>query len=369
MVNWPKHTYICIYAWKVMGINMLNDNIKKLDFVFMLVLINAVVPAADAGCGCAGGCSVGNWEQTASSFLNSDVPGVPYNSTNDNASADSIASVASSNAQSVPKPKYRSDLFTNGQILKPLQSMASSDVVIDASHGDSYRKSHVKGAIHIPSRSLIGDNGSIKSAQELARVLGEAGISRDDPIVVYSDDFISGDATLFFWALKYLGQDDVKVLDGSLKDWSASGLPVESSQHTMPAVTYTPGLRSGLLASYDSVKSSGAQIVDARPFAEFGKGRIPGAISLDPAKVIQNGKIKDESRLNGIFSSLSKDKPVIVYSSDYNQASVVWYALQLLGYNAEIYTWSDWTMHQTASESGKATNGDKSPGRYKKLGS
>lgn len=341
---------------------MLSDNIKKLDFVFVLVLITAVVPAADAGCGCAGGCgAAGNWEQSANAFLNSDIPGAPYNSTNNNGSVDNIASVATSNAKSVPTPKYRSDLFTNGQILKPLQSMASSDVVIDASDGDSYSKSHVKGAIHVPSRSLIGDNGSIKSAQELAGILGEAGISRDDPIVVYSDDFSSGDATLFFWALKYLGQADAKVLDGSLKDWSASGLPVESSQHTMPAATYTPGLRSDLLASYDSVKSSGAQIVDARPFAEFGKGRIPGATSLDPVKVLQNGKIKDESRLNGIFSSLSKDKPVIVYSSDYYQASVVWYALQLLGYNAEIYTWSDWTAHQPASENGKDT------GRYKKL--
>ncbi|HSD56887.1 MAG TPA: rhodanese-like domain-containing protein [Methanotrichaceae archaeon] len=240
--------------------------------------------------------------------------------------------------------------------------MASSDVVIDASNGDSYSKSHVKGAIHVPSRSFIDDNGSLKPAKELAEILGEAGVSRDDPIVVYSDDFSSGDATFVFWTLKYLGQNDVKVLDGSLEDWSASGLPVESTQNTRPAVTYTPSLRSDLLASYDSVKSSGAQIVDARPFAEFGKGRIPGAISLDPTKVMQKGKIKEESKLNGIFSSLSKDKPVIVYSGDYSHASVVWYALQLLGYNAEMYTLSDWIAHQPASDNVKDS------GRYKKLG-
>lgn len=342
---------------------MLGDNIKKINIVFMLLFITSMVPAAGAGCGCAGGCSAaGNWELSANAFLNSDIPGAPSNSTNNNGSADNNASVATNNAQSVPKPEYRSDLFTNGQILKPFQSVASSDVVIDASNGDSYSKSHVKGAIHIPARSLLDDKGALKPAQELAGILGEAGISQDDPIVVYGDDFSSGDATLVFWALKYLGQDNAKVLDGSLKDWSASSLPVESSQNTRPAATYTPSLRSDLLASYDSVKGSGAQIVDARPFAEFGKGNIPGAISLDPAKVLQNGKIKDESKLSGIFSGLSKDKPIIVYSGDYNQASVVWYALQLLGYNADIYTWSDWISHQPASESGKDT------GRYKKLG-
>lgn len=345
-----------------MGLNMLRDNIKNLIIVFMLLFIASMVPAADAGCGCAGGCSAaGNWEQSANAFLNSDIPGGLSNSTNNNSSADNIASIAMSNVQSTLESKYRSDLFTNGQILKPLQSVASSDVVIDASNGDSYSKSHVKGAIHVPSRSFIEDNGSLKSTQELAEILGEAGVSQDDPVVVYDDDFSSGDATFVFWALKYLGQDDVNVLDGSLADWSAAKLPVESSQNTRPAVTYNPSPRSDLLASYDSVKSSGGQIVDARPFAEFGKGNIPGAISLDSAKVLQNGKIKDESKLNGIFSSLSKDRQIIVYSGDYNQASVIWYALQLLGYNAEMYTWSDWTSHQSASENGKDA------GRYKKL--
>lgn len=328
----------------------------------MLFFVTAILPAADAECSCAGGCSAaGNWELSANAFLNSDIPGAPSNSANNNGSTDNIAS-ATSNVQSVPKPKYRSDLFTNGQILKPLQSVASSDIVIDVSNGNRYGDSHVKGAIHVPSKSFVDDNGSLKPAKELAEILGAAGVSRDDSIVIYSNDFASGEATLVFWALRYLGQDDAKVLDGSLDDWSASGLPVESSQNTRPAVTYTPSWRLDLLASYDSVKRSGAQIVDARPFAEFGKGRIPGATSLDPAKILQNGKIKNESKLNGIFSSLNKDKPVIVYSGDYNQASVVWYALQLLGYEASIYTWSDWTAHQPASESGKDTD------RYKKLG-
>ncbi|MCX6674600.1 MAG: rhodanese-like domain-containing protein [Methanothrix sp.] len=321
-----------------------------------MLLIAAMVPGADAGCSCAGGCSVGNWELSASTFLNSDVPGY------DNADNNTAAVVESGNEQSVYKPKDRSDLFTSGQILKSLGALAGSDVVIHASQGDGYSQSHIKGAIHIPSSSLIDDNGDLKPIEELAEILGEAGVSREDSIVVYSEDLSSGDATFFLWALKYLGQDDVKVLDGSLEDWNAANLPVESSSHKRPAVSYNPNPRSDLLASYDSVNNSSVQIVDARPFAEFGKGRIPGATSLDPAVVLQDGKIKDESRLSGIFSRLSKDEQVMVYSSDYNQASLVWYALQLLGYSAEMYTWSDWTAHQPASENGKDA------GRYKELG-
>ena len=348
---------------------MLKNNIKSLMLSFIrdracilgaLVLITAMVPAVYAGCSCSGPCSVGNWDPSA--FLNSDVPGY------DNAS-NSTAPVTSANAQSVPKQEYRSDLFTNGQILEPLQKLASSDTVIDASNGNGYGRSHIKGAIYLPSGSFVDASGTLKPAQELAEILGQAGVSRDSPIVVYSDDFSSGDSTFVFWALKYLGQDNLKVLDGSLEDWKASNLPVDSSQTTMTAVSYNPSPRSNLLASYDYVKSSGVQIVDARPFTEFGKGRIPGAISLDPVNVLENGMIKDGSKLSGVFSSLSKDKPVVVYSSDYNRASIVWYALQLLGYDAEMYTLSDWTSHQPASESGKAVaNGGKSPSGYKKLG-
>jgi thiosulfate/3-mercaptopyruvate sulfurtransferase len=350
-------------------------NLNRVNFIFpknthnygvvlgiIVILMATMMPGANAGCSC----SVGNWDPTA--FLNDDVPGVP--SSQGNANTVGATSTAVESAQSIPEPEYRSDLFTNGQVMKPLESMSSSDVVIDASNGNGYGQSHIKGAIHVPSRSFIDDKGSIKPAQELASILGEAGVSRDDPIVVYSDDFGSGDATLVFWALKYLGQSDVKVLDGSLEDWSAANLPVESSENTRPAVTYNPNLKSDTLASYDYVKDSDAQIIDARSFAEFGKGRIPGAISLDPAKVLVNGKIKDESQLAGVFSSLSKDKPVVVYSGDHKQASVVGYALQLLGYNTEIYTWPDWAAHEPASESSKAaaTEG-KSPSGYMKLGS
>jgi thiosulfate/3-mercaptopyruvate sulfurtransferase len=325
-------------------------------FGVLALLIAAMVPGVDAGCACAGGCSVGNWEQSASTFLNSDVPGY------DNANNGTAAVVESGNKQSVSKPKDRSDLFTNGQILKPLGKLAGSDVVIDATQDDGNSQSHIKGTIHVPSKSLIDNNGDLKPAEELAEILGEAGVSREDSIVVYGKDLGSGDATFLFWVLKYLGHDNVKVLDGNLEDWNAANLPVESSPNKRPAVSYNPTLRSDLLASYDSVKNSGVQIVDARPFADFGKGRIPGATSLDPALVLQNGRIKDDSSLSGIFNRLSKDKPVVVYSGDYNQASVVWYALQLQGYDAKMYAWPDWIAHQPASENGKNT------GRYQELG-
>jgi thiosulfate/3-mercaptopyruvate sulfurtransferase len=69
---------------------------------------------------------------------------------------------------------------------------------------------------------------------------------------------------------------------------------------------------------------------------------------------------------------LSKDKPIIVYSSDYSRSSLVWYALQLMGYEASLYTWEDWKAHQAtgaqdaAAPAGGAAAGSSS--KYTKLG-
>jgi thiosulfate/3-mercaptopyruvate sulfurtransferase len=93
---------------------------------------------------------------------------------------------------------------------------------------------------------------------------------------------------------------------------------------------------------------------------------------MDSAKALENGKIKNKDALTNLFSGLAKDKSVIVYSSDYNRASLLLYTLQLMGYEAKIYTWQDWAAHQPASDKSKTALAGKNTtanmGRYKNLG-
>jgi thiosulfate/3-mercaptopyruvate sulfurtransferase len=334
---------------------------SALGLIAIFLSLMFLVPDVYAGCACS---AVGNWDPSA--FLNSDVPGVQTASKN---SETGTTTSASSSAQTASQLAQRSDLFPNGKTIESLQSVSSSDVVLDVSNDDSYSQSHIKGALHLPSKSFLNDDGTLKPVSELAKILGNAGVSRNDPIVVYSDN--PGEAAFAFWILRYIGQDIVKVLDGGLKDWITAGLPTDTSQKTRPAVEYIPSPTSEILADYDYVKADSAQIVDARPFTEFSKGRIPTAISLDPAKVLVNGKVKNGNDLANVFSSLPKDKPIVVYSSDYSQASLLWYALQLMGYDSKIYTWQDWVAHQPASEKKETVLAGKDStdtGRFKKLG-
>jgi thiosulfate/3-mercaptopyruvate sulfurtransferase len=321
-----------------------------------MLSLTAFAPLADAGCSCS---AVGNWEAKAQEFLNSDGNSVqPANSSQ--SSANAVANPAASTL----KPEDRSDFFPNGDILKPIKSVSSSDVVVDVSNGDDYAKAHIKSAIHVPTRSFLDENGNLKENEELAHVLGNAGISRNDPVVLYSSSESSGEAEFAFWVLSYLGQKDIMLLDGNLADWKAVGLPVESSQNKKDVMVYEPDINSEILAEYEYVKSIQAQIADARPFTEFGKGRIPGSTALDPANVIKGDKIKDASGLDMVFARLDKDRPIVVYSDDYSRSSLVWFALQLMRYEAATYTWEDWKDHEFKDVKEEAVSTQK----YVKLG-
>ena len=97
-----------------------------------------------------------------------------------------------------------------------------------------------------------------------------------------------------------------------------------------------------IIATYDYVKSGEATIVDARSFQEFNTSSIPGAINIPYDSVINNRAIKNETALKRVFADLNKDRPVVVFTDTGIKASVVWFTLKMLGYDAKLYSWRDW---------------------------
>lgn len=330
-------------------------------FLGIALTIIALLSYADAACP-SGGCGAGsgNWEATAQAFLSSDVPivGRSLQDTIEGSSLKTGQAVNSSDETAYTKKastdssmasiqtSYRSDSFTNGKILKAMQSVSSSDLILDASNSHSKGDTFIRGAIYLPSKSFVYENGSLRGISEITGILGDAGVSIDDSVVVYSSGFESGESAFVFWLIMYLGQDNVRLLDGDLYDWIASSLPLSTKPKTLPKVNYTSRIKPNLLANYNYVKSGEAQIVDARSFQDFGSGSIPNSYWIATDEVLENGKIKDAAKLNETFSKLDKGKPVVVYATDVANASLVWYTLQLMGFDSRIYTWQDWEANE-----------------------
>jgi thiosulfate/3-mercaptopyruvate sulfurtransferase len=81
------------------------------------------------------------------------------------------------------------------------------------------RKGHIPGAVNIPRSTLVSENGTLKSIEELQSIFASASISLDSgtDIVVYCNGGVSASYGLI--ALKKAGLQGGRVYDGSWKNW------------------------------------------------------------------------------------------------------------------------------------------------------
>jgi thiosulfate/3-mercaptopyruvate sulfurtransferase len=323
-------------------------------WILISIMALAVAPSiscASAGCpACGGEAEQKVWLQEAKSFMSGE-PLIDTSSkiADPNKAESSVKADSTAKTESPPKieaPETRSK--SASAMLVPVSDAGSAQILLDV---DQDPTEYIPGAVHIPYTSFEEDSGLLKPAAELVKVLGDAGINESDEVVIYGQcpcQAGASIATYAYWIMKYLGHEKEKVLDGSVDDWVAMKLPTVSRPEVLPETTYVSHLRPELLASYDYVKSGLAQVVDSRTAKEFEVDSIPEAINIPYEDVMQKGKIKDEASLGSLFKDkgLAKQKPIVVYTDTGVTATVVWFALDLLGYDARLYTWNDWESHQ-----------------------
>ncbi|MFZ2470885.1 MAG: rhodanese-like domain-containing protein [Methanothrix sp.] len=301
---------------------------------------------------------VGIWKQPLAGFSktndevsNSSQEVVPVNSTTESlAKKAEPRKIAEENTTIVRSAKAKS-------MLAPIDEVNGTAVMLDISENATQ---HITGSIAIPYTKFLLNGTYVRSEAELAKMLGDAGISRDDPVVIYGECMPCGGgpapATLVYWIMRSLGQENVRVLDGTVKDWSLAGKPTAKETELLPAKTYTPQINTNFSADYSYVKSGSAQIVDARTMQEFGAGSIPGSINIPYDNVIINSKIRDETKLDRVFAFLDKNQPVVVYTNTGLKGSVVWFALTLQGFDARLYSYENYLYNQAALGKADATN-------------
>jgi thiosulfate/3-mercaptopyruvate sulfurtransferase len=212
----------------------------------------------------------------------------------------------------------------------------------------------------------------LPSADDLRGRLERFGISDDSRIVIYwGNDWVSP-STRALLTLQYVGLGaQASILDGGLPAWKKAGQAV---------TTEVPAARSGKLSARPTVpvtvdadfvkahvRAPGYTIIDARntifydgpPSEHEAKpGHVPGSVNLVfDVPFGDENTLLPEAQLRDVFAraGVKPNDTIIAYCHIGQQATVVVFAAQTLGYNVKLYdgSFQDWKLRALPIESSR----------------
>ncbi|RIK44589.1 MAG: sulfurtransferase [Chloroflexi bacterium] len=241
-----------------------------------------------------------------------------------------------------------------------------------------YEVGHIPGAVKLDwhedlQQKLTRD---FIDADGVNALLSRLGVERDTTIILYGDRN-NWWAAYAYWFLRYMGHDNVKIMDGGRRKWEAEGRELTRDLPEITPTTYTGAAeRPELRAFRDDVlkhigyeglvkTGEGKPLVDVRSPGEYSGellhmpdypqegaqrgGHIPGAKSIPWARAVaDDGTFKTAEELRALYAEqgITGDQDIIVYCRIGERSSHSWFVLhELLGYpNVRNYdgSWTEW---------------------------
>ncbi len=205
-----------------------------------------------------------------------------------------------------------------------------------------------------------GGRHPLPDMNNFIKKLGEVGIDKTKHVVAY-DDQKGAFAARLWWMLKYLGHDNVSVLNVNYSTWKEKGYPITNETPVAKQTHFIPKIRSHMVVDVNQVKQAveddKIKIIDSRaPERYRGEiepldkkaGHIPSAENwFWEDNVESNGNWKSKQELKERFSSL-ENEDLIIYCGSGVTANVNILALANLGKEASLYLggWSDWSSYE-----------------------
>jgi len=240
---------------------------------------------------------------------------------------------------------------------------------------DEFTAGHIPGARFVRYDEIAitvdGLQSELPPVDQLRIVMGGAGISEKSRVVIYGSAIT---ATRMFFTLDYLGHPSVRVLNGGLNAWKASGGAIEvAPPKPLATALLNPKPDPSRVVNADWIKerlsSEKITLLDARPDEEFTgadggmggahvKGHLPGAHQLVFNSLLDaSGKFLPDAELRKKFDAIGAktNTPLVSYCMVGMRASVTYFVARHLGYDSRLYDGSivDWTRRKLPAVTGK----------------
>jgi len=239
-------------------------------------------------------------------------------------------------------------------------------VLVDARAASDYKKGLIPGAVVIsdkPGQVVLRDvNARVLPANTIEKILGDAGITRENEIIVYGAKGDTG-PDVVFWILEYLGAEKAKVYHGGFDDWTAAKNPITNEARKLPPAKFTAKVRPDVIATTEFVKKNlknkDIQFIDSRTAKEHSGddirsvrgGHIAAAnqVSIpyetawvDPEtstklaeKKVDNrdgAALKAPEALKALYKGIDPNKEVVAYCQTGTRSTQTYAVLRDMGY-------------------------------------
>ena len=252
--------------------------------------------------------------------------------------------------------------------------------LFDSKYGRiAYEKEHIENAYFFDiNEDLSGEkrkNGGVRplpDKENIIKKLSETGADKDSKIIIYDDKLYSSPRA--FWQLKYLGYENVKILEGGIEKWKQMGYGVTA---------VIPKTREGKiidLAVKHEIYCDGSYIMglldndqvliaDSRAEERFTgeyeplyskKGHIKSSVNIHwMESVNEDGTVKNKDYLKEKFGYVKKYSEIIFYCGSAIEGAINYAVFDELGYDVRLYvgSMSDWITYDAYPiETGKGVD-------------
>lgn len=229
----------------------------------------------------------------------------------------------------------------------------------------TYFDGHIPGARSVEWNEIAvtrdGIPNELPPAEKLVQLVRSLGIDEQDRLVLY-DTGCGIEAARAYLTLDYLGLgENAALLNGQWARWKALKLPDSRMPEDVEPSAFVPKLRPEIFLSLQAMKDlawlageapSSVALLDAREPEEFfgfrsGKGilvpgHIEGAANLCWFQLLQPVEepiLWPEEELRAIFESAGArpGRMIVAYCRTGTEASLVYFAAKVLGYDVRFY--------------------------------
>lgn len=222
-------------------------------------------------------------------------------------------------------------------------------VLLDIQEQETFVRHHLPGSVNIPySRWRSNEHsavpGNLLNLEAYQTMLGNAGISSDDHVVIVATGLQPGDLSAsarVFWTLRLLGHQQLSLLNGGLADYAGKRLgPLQRGGTEPREPTRYQGMPNMTIMARADDAAQADSLVDARSPGEYlglirgsereRPGTIPGAVNLPFSWLTEDaasGKLREPKALSTLFqkSGVPQRDGAVHFCHTGNRAALTWF--------------------------------------------